>query len=520
VVGLGSRKPGDKYIIAHDVGSSGDKAVLTDLLGKILFTSYQPYNMIFPAIGLAEQDPDLLWNAVLQTTHDLVNISGIDTEEIAGVGISAQMFNLVPVDDEYRPLTNMITWMDLRALKQADRFIEQVGVEQICKWTGNIPNGKDIIPKILWLMEERPDLWKRVYKLLDCKEYLIYRLTGRCAIDWHGATVFMLFDPANKTWSKEACSALGISNDILPETLPCTAIVGEVQKEPAKKMGIKAGLPVVICAGDVGVAQVGAGTVQEGYANLYIGTGGWIGVSSKNLVNNPKCPFWALNHVLSECWIIAADLDTAGGSLMWFRDQLCLEEIEKANSSGISVYQILSEMAAQIQPGADKLLFFPWLSGERGHLGIGHYAKGGFVGLAFGHTKSHMVRAIMEGVAFHYRWMIDTIEQSGVDIKVIKAIGGGCKGATWLQIMSDVLNRELQVIKSPQEAGSVGAALTTAAGLGFFPVLEDADSLIQVDHTVIPKTGQFQRRYEELYAEYVELGSELQGHFKSLSKVI
>lgn len=508
-----------KYIIAHDVGTSGDKAVLTDLQGNILNSSYVPYSMIFPSIGLAEQDPELLWNAVVQTTSDLIKHSKIAAKDIAGMGISAQMFNLIPVDKNYHPLMNMITWMDLRALTQAEHMLDLVSSEQFCRWTGNIPNAKDIIPKILWLKEERQDIWKRVHKLLDCKEYLIYRLTGKCAIDWHGATVFMLLDPVTKQWSEKACSALGIPIEMLPETMPCTAIVGEVQPSPAQDMGLNAGTPVVICAGDVGVAQVGAGTARDGSANLYIGTGGWIGVASNTLANDPQLPFWALNHIKPDKWIIAADLDTAGGSLMWFRDQLCSEEIHKANTSGTSAYQLLSDMATNIEPGANQLLFFPWLSGERGHLGIGHNARGGFVGLVFGHTKPHMVRAIMEGVAYHYRWMIDAIEQSGVEVSVIKAIGGGCKGKTWIQIMSDVLNRELLVLKSPQEAGSVGAALTTSAGLGYYPDLDSADDLIPIDHVVTPKSDKFLRRYNELYAEYVEIGSLLQSHFTKLSQV-
>jgi len=507
-----------KYIIAHDVGSSGDKAVLTDLNGKIIYSSYESYAMIFPAIGLAEQDPEMLWQTVIKTTKNLVNISGVKKEEIAGLGISAQMFNLIPVDENFAPLTNMITWMDLRAITQAEGSMAKISAAQFCKWTGNVPNAKDIIPKILWLKEERPDLWRRIYKLLDCKEYLIYRLTGKCAIDWHGATVFMLFDPQKKTWSKEACNALGVPLEMLPDSYPCPAIVGEVQPLPAEEMGIAPGTPVVICAGDVGVAQVGAGTVRDGYANLYIGTGGWVGVASDKLVNNPGQPFWALNHIVPEKWIIAADLDTAGGSLMWFRDQLGQAELEKSKESGISAYQMLSDLAAQVKPGSDQLLFFPWLSGERGHLGIGHHARGGFVGLTFQHTKAHMVRAIMEGVAYHYRWMIDAIEQAGVEVKMIKAIGGGCKGARWIQIMSDVMEREIHLLESPQEAGSVGAALTTAAGLGYFPDLEVADEIIPISHTVVPQRTADQKQYPSLYEEYIAIGTELQIHFTHLAK--
>ncbi len=510
-------RSGSKFIIAHDVGSSGDKAVITDLNGKTLSSSYVSYNMLYPGIGLVEQDPDVLWDAVVQTTKQLLSDSGIDPANISGIGISSQMFNLIPVDEDFNPITRMITWMDLRGLNQAENIYNHVSAEKFCQWTGNVPNAKDIIPKILWLKEAHPDLWEKTYKLLDCKEYLIYKLTGKCAIDWHGASVFMLFDPINKTWSNEACAALGIPIEKLPEPFPCTEVVGEVLPNPAKEMHLSAGTPVVICAGDVGVAQVGAGTVSAGRANLYIGTGGWIGVSSKKIVNDPKSPFWALCHVDPEGWIIATDLDTAGGSLMWFSEKLCQPEIEQGNLSGTSVYQVLDEMASEIEPGSENLLFFPWLSGERGHLGVGHDAKGAFVGLSFGHGKAHMARAIMEGVAYYYRWMLEAIEQAGVEVKTIRAIGGGCKSINWIQIMSDILNREMEVVENPQEAGSLGAALTVSVGLGYHESLQSVEPFIPVGNIVIPRNDIRQSRYDNLYREYREIGSQLLPHYSRLS---
>lgn len=507
----------EKVLIAHDVGTSGDKAVLTDLQGRILQTSYDSYRMTFPKPGWAEQDPDLLLRTVIRTTRQLIQQSHIDPNRVAGIGISAQMFNLIPVDERYQPLTSMLTWMDLRATAQAERFLDEVGARRLCEWTGNVPNAKDILPKILWLREVRPDLWARTYQLLDCKEYLLYHLTGRCAVDWHGATVFMLLDPQTKAWSQPACQAAGIPIQMLPEPIPCTEVIGELLPAPAQAMGLLPGTPVVICAGDIGVAQVGAGTVSPGYANLYIGTGGWIAVASQRLVNNPDRPFWALNHILPDDWILSTDLDTAGGSLMWFRDALCQPEIELARSQGKTAYQLLSEMAESVPPGAGELLYFPWLSGERGHMGVGHHARGGFVGLTFGHTKAHMARAVMEGVAYFFRWMLTEFEENGVQVEVIKAIGGGVKSATWLQIMSDVLDRELLVVASPQEAGSVGAALTVSAGLGFLPDLRQADDLVPISHTVAPHSDLRQARYDALYQQFLEIGNDLQPHFKRLS---
>jgi len=490
-----------KYILAHDTGTGGDKAVLTDLRGNIVHSHYLPYEVEYPVPEWAEQDPDALWNAVAQTTKQVISEAGIDNREVAGVGISAQMFNLLPVDEGYRPLTKMISWLDVRSVVQADRILEEVGGDFLFERTGNIPTAKDIIPKIVWLREERPEIWNRTHKLLDCKEYIIYRLTGRCAIDWHGASVFFLFDPHRKEWSQEACQALGIPVEMLPKAYPCTEVVGEVTPEAAEITGLRVGTPVVICAGDVGVAQVGSGAVGDSKAHLCVGTATWIGISTSRFVNDPQKPFWALSHVDPTKWIVAGEMETGGGSLMWFRDTLCQEEARLAKEAGLTTYQLLSQMAEEVKPGANRLLFAPWLSGERAPV-LDHYARGAFIGLALSHTKAHMARAVMEGVAYHLRWIIEALERLGLRVGALNAIGGGSTSPTWTRIISDITGRELRVAERPLEAGAIGAALTTAVGLGFYPNMEAVDELVKISRVVEPQDGKRQARYQALYEEY------------------
>jgi len=490
-----------RYILAHDTGTGGDKAVLTDLRGNIIHSHYLPYEVEYPEPEWAEQDPGALWDAVARTTRLVISEAGIDNREIVGISISAQMFNLLPVDENYRPLTKMISWLDMRSMPQADRILEEVGADFLFKCTGNIPTAKDIIPKIIWLKEERPEIWKRTHKLLDCKEYIIYRLTGKCAIDWHGASVYFLFDPYRKEWSQEACQALGIPVEMLPEAYPCTEVIGEVTPEAAEITGLRAGTPVVICAGDVGVAQVGSGAVGDGKAHLCVGTATWVGISTSQFVNDPQKPFWALSHIDPAKWIVAGEMETGGGSLMWFRDTLCQEEARLAKKTGLTTYQLLSQMAAEVEPGANKLLFVPWLSGERAPV-LDHYARGGFIGLTLSHTKAHMARAVMEGVAYHLRWIIEALERLGFQVKELNAIGGGSTSSTWTHIISDVTGRELRIVESPLEAGAIGAALTAAVGLGFYPNMEAVDELISISHIVHPRDDQRQARYQALYEEY------------------
>lgn len=489
-----------KYILAHDTGTGGDKAVLTDLQGQVIQSAYQDYSLYYPKAEWVEQKPEELWEAVAATTRQVIAQAGIDPREILGVGISAQMFNLLPLDEQGQPVTPMLSWLDVRSVPQADRILSGELPGFLFQKTGNIPTAKDIIPKILWLKEECPALWARTAKLVDCKEYILLKLTGKTLIDWHGASVFFLFDPYQKTWSKEVCDALGIPIDRLPEAYPCTQVIGEVTEEAAKVTGLAPGTPVVICAGDVAVAQSGSGANQAGKAHLSIGTATWVGLSSRTFINDPQKPFWALNHIDPDKWIIAGEMETGGGALMWFRDAFCQEEARQAHAAGVSTYEYLGRMVESVQPGAEKLLFTPWLSGERAPV-LDHYARGGFIGLSMGHTKSHLARAVMEGVAYHIRWICESLERLGLKIGAINAIGGGSTSPVWTQIISDVIQRPLSIVEHPLEAGAMGAALSVAVGMGVYPNMEAVDDIIHIRNIVEPQ-GKNRGRYDSLYQEY------------------
>jgi xylulokinase len=506
-----------QYILAHDTGTGGDKAVLTDLQGRVIHSAYQPYAVNYPQPGWAEQDPEELWRALAATTRQVIEGSGIGPDQILGVGISAQMFNLLPVDEQCRPLTPMLSWLDVRSVAQADRLMQGDTPAFLFKHTGNIPTAKDIIPKILWLKEERPEIWRRVAWLLDCKEYMIYRLTGVVATDWHGASVYFLFDPHKKEWSRPACERLGIPLEMLPPAYPCTQVIGEVTALAAEETGLAPGTPVVICAGDVAVAQSGSGANAAGKAHLCVGTATWVGLSSSTFLNDPEKPFWALSHIDPKKWIIAGEMETGGGALMWFRDSFCQEEARQAAQEGISTYQLLSRMAESVEPGADRLLFAPWLSGERAPV-LDHYARGAFIGLSLGHTKSHLARAVMEGVAYHIRWICEALEKLGLTIGQINAIGGGSTSPTWTQIISDITGRALHIVEHPLEAGAMGAALTVAVGMGVYPDMDSIDELIGISHVVEPR-AEFAGRYEELYEQYRAAYEALAPLFKRLHGV-
>lgn len=506
-----------KYILAHDTGTGGDKAVITDLQGKVIHSVYQAYGISYPRAEWVEQDPDELWNAVAASTRQVIQESGVDPAEILGVGISAQMFNTLPVDEHVTPLTPMLSWLDLRSVPQADRLMQGDTPRRLFEHTGNIPTAKDVPPKMLWLKEEAPQVWQRTAYLFDCKEYLIYKLTGVVATDWVGASAYFLFDPHKKAWSQEACRLLGIPLEKLPPAFPCTQIIGEVTTEAARLTGLLAGTPVVNGAGDVSAAQSGAGANRDGKAHLCIGTATWVGISAPTFRNDPDKPFWGLSHIDPKKWVIAGEMETGGGALMWFRDALCQEEASQARAVGGSTYDLLSQYAMSVPPGSDKLLFLPWLSGERAPV-LDHYARGGFVGLSMGHTKSHFTRAVMEGVAYHIRWICESLQRLDYRFDAINAIGGGCKSQVWPQIISDVTGHPLHIVEHPLEAGAMAAALTVAVGMGLYASMDEVDDLIKVGRVVEPDPEN-SKRYDDLYHAYRDLYTALAPVYRRLAEI-
>ena len=512
-----SRITAPPYIVAHDTGTGGDKAILTDLRGRVLHACYQPYPVIYPRAEWAEQDPEVLWSTVAATTRSLLQQAGVEPQAILAVGVSAQMFNLLPVDEDGRPLTRMLSWLDVRSIAQADRLLAGELPALLFRHTGNIPTAKDIIPKILWLREERPDLWRRTAKLLDCKEYILLRLTGRIATDHHGASATFLFDPHARRWSEEACAALDIPLERLPPAFPCTAVIGEVTQEAARQTGLAPGTPVVACAGDVAVAQSGAGASAAGKVHLCVGTATWVGVSTDRFTNDPHKPFWGLSHIDSDKWIIAGEMETGGGALMWFRDAFCQWEEQQAAAQGISAYDVLGRMAEVVGAGSDRLLFAPWLSGERAPV-LDHYARGAFMGLAMSHTKGHLARAVMEGVAYHLRWIVESLEGIGLRVESANAIGGGATSPLWMRIISDVTGRPLRLVEHPQEAGATGAALAVAVGMGIYPNMEAVDALIPIASVVEPD-DRAAPHYDGLYREYRELYTALAPLYQRLYRL-
>jgi xylulokinase len=481
-----------RYVISYDVGTSGVKAVLADAVGRAVASLSRPYGLVTLADGWVEQDMGEILAAIGEATGQLISRSGVGAASIAAIGVTGQMFNLVAVDGRGEPLAPMMSWLDLRATPQARALASWMPPSEQFKQLGSLVTAKDVIPKMLWLREQRPDIWRRTAKVLDCKETVVMHLTGMPITDYAGASAVRLFDATSRVWSESACALLEIPLSMLPETAPATNIAGGLLPEPAKRLGLVAGTPVVVGAGDVPATQVGAGATAPGDAHLSLGTAGYWGITLAEPLVDPMERVGLLAHMDPAQWILWLEVATAGGALAWF-----LRVLGPAAPDHATVDRLVREATDNVP------VFAPWLSGERAPV-FDDYARAAFVGLGLHHGLGHMLRGIMEGVAFQVRWAFDYALAFGSPVVEIRTVGGGTMSDVWLQIISDVLDRPLMAIRDPQDAGARGAAACALVGVGLQTDFAFAKTSAAVEKTYQPAPAT-RERYERGYSRYVQL---------------
>jgi len=489
----------DRHVIAYDVGTSGVKAVLVDEAGRVSGSGYRPYGLITKANGWIDQDLDDILGAIAEATRELISTTAVAPGAIDGIGVTGQMFNLLPIDGTGRPLAPMISWLDLRAIPQARALASRYPPSEQFRCLGSLVTAKDVIPKILWLREERPDIWRRTAKVLDCKEAVVMHLTGVPITDHAGASAFRLYDATSRSWSESALELVGIPSSVLPEIGAATDIAGGLLPEPAERLGLTAGIPVVVGAGDVPATQVGAGATDVGDAQLSLGTAGYWGITMAEPLQDPAGRFGPLAHMDPDRWILWLEIATAGGALAWFRRLL-----GPAGPDHAAIEQLVRDSTD------DPPVFAPWLSGERAPV-FDDDVRAAFVGLDLHHGLGHILRAIMEGVAFQVRWAFEYALAYGSPVHGIRTVGGGTMSDVWLQIISDVLGRPLSAMRDPQDAGARGTAACVLVGLGrqkdFAFVKRDAP----VEKVYEPSSAT-RERYERGYATFRQLYERLDLH--------
>jgi len=480
-----------ELILAHDTGTTGNKASLFDVQGRLLCSAFVGYQTHYPRPGWAEQSPQDWWQALCISTAQLLSESDCKAEDIAVVAFSGEMMSCLPIDAQGAPLRSAIIWADQRADAEAGVLAERVGREEIYRITGHRAGANYTAPKMLWLRQHQPDIYARTYRVLQAKDYLVYLLTGTYATDYSDASGTLLFDLAGRYWSKPILEALDIPIDLLPDAHPSAAVVGAITRQAAQVTGLVEGTPVVIGGGDGGCATVGAGVVRPGDAYNYVGSSSWISFVSRDPLHDPQQRTFTFAHLDPEYVFPTGTMQCAGGSYDW------LERILRGTAEE-SLYRALDAAASEVEPGAQGLLFLPYLIGERSP----HWnpkARAAFVGLAMTHGRAEMARAVMEGVAFNLRLILDAFRDQGAAITALRLIGGGARSHVWRQILADVLNVPILRPKLLVEATSLGAAIAGGVGVGLYSDYTVADQLIAVEEGEEPAPAAV-ARYEELYA--------------------
>ncbi len=500
-----------KYIIAYDVGTSGCKTVLVTTGGQIVTAAAAAYATVYPRPNWAEQNVEDWWRAVALSTRQALEGAGASAQDVVGLTFSTQMLNTIAVDADGALLRPCIHWLDGRAGEEARWVMRRLGGPGIfARIVGSELTGKDLLPKYLWLKRHEPDVYRRAVALLDANGYLLLRCTGNLVAEWSVASVTGLFNLKSKSWDRTLIRFFGLDVDKFPRLVRSHDQVGGLTPQAASDLGLLAGTPVFGGAGDAQTAAVGSGAVGEADAHLCLGTSGFVGVITSKRVTG-KRGIATIQAADPSKLLLIAESETVGECLRW-----AAREIYGAEADSATLAQMDADVAAE-PPGAGNLIFTSWMYGERCPV-PDPWIRAAFLNLGANHTRAQMTRAIYEGVAFHLRWMLDSIaDLYGFKAESLRVLGGGAQGLPWLRIIADVTGRRLESVAYPRETSALGAALIAAIGLGLLPSFEAVKPLVAVTQAVTPDPGPrpvYDRQYSayrRVYPALKDLYHELNG---------
>jgi len=493
---------GAPYILGIDLGTSACKTILFDLEGRRIASSSREYPIIQPQPRWAEQNPLEWWKAVVETIRKILE-KDIEGNQIAGLAVASQREAVVPLGENGEVLYNGIIWLDRRTESQTERIRSLLDESMVRHVTGVGINPVFSASKILWLKENFPKVFYKTKVFLSAKDFIIYKLTGEKVTDYSMASRTMLFDIRRKTWSTEICSALDIPLDKLPLPRESSIVVGEVSSQASGETLLPRGLPVVNGGGDRPCECLGAGVIKEGEANIGTGTGSTfeapLGKPKPDLKGRINC----CCHVIPDAWEYEASISTTGGALRWFKDVFGEKEVDEARKTGRDPYDLIIQTAAEINPGADGLFFYPYLAGAFPPRGDSR-ARAVFFGISLFHSKGHFARAILEGVAFQYLFMLELLRELGVSIAEISMVGGETKSDFWNQLKADVTGIRIRV-PEVEDAAAMGAALLAGIGTGQYASVHKAvESTVRTRKVYVPNAEKHSS-YLKLYEKYEAL---------------
>jgi xylulokinase len=454
-----------------DVGTGGSRAVVIDEAGRVITSAtieHAPF--VSPQTGWAEQDPGDWWRASSAAVRAVLVNGKVRTEEIASIGLTGQMHGAVLLDEYDEVLRPAIIWCDVRTDSQCRELTERVGAERLIQLVLNPALAGFTLPKLMWVREVEPDLWARVRSVLLPKDYVRLKLTGDRATDVADASGTLLLDVRGRKWSQEMLVHANLDEKLFPHVYESQEVTGSVSATGAEATGLLAGTPVVAGAGDQAAGAIGMGIVRPGSVSATIGTSGVVFAATDRPALDPKGRIHTFCHAIPDRWHVMGVTQAAGLSLRWFRDRFGIREGH--STQNCDPYDDLVEEAADAPVGADGLFWAPYLMGERTpHLDP--HARAALVGLTASHTRSHIIRAILEGVAYSLRDTLSIFAELGVPVETIRLGGGGARSRSWQQIQADVYGQTVELITA-DEGPAFGAALLAAVGVGAWASVDEA----------------------------------------------
>ena len=471
-----------------DLGTSSVKLLLMDKEGTIINTVTEEYPIYFPKTGWAEQNPEDWYRSVMTGMKRL--LEGTDKRELAGISFGGQMHGLVVLDENDNVIRPCILWNDGRTQEECDYLNQQIGKKIISSYTANIAFAGFTAPKILWMKKNEPENFKRIKKIMLPKDYLAYMLTGVFSTDVSDASGTLLFDVKNRCWSQEMCTICGITEEMLPKVYESYEGIGTVLHQVADELGINAEVKVAAGAGDNAAAAVATGTVGEGKCNLSLGTSGTVFISSDTFRADENNGLHSFCDANGKYHLMGCMLSAASCNKWWMEDILYTKDYEKEQS-------IIENL------GENQVYFLPYLMGERSPHNNPD-ARGTFIGMSMDTGRCHMTQAVLEGVAFAFRDMLEISKKSGIKVESTKVCGGGAKSRLWLRILANVLNLRLE-IPEREEGPSLGAAMLAAVACGEYKTVEEAaEKIVKIKEFVEPEK-KLVENYDRCYETFRQI---------------
>lgn len=503
-----------------DIGTSATKILLCRPDGRVLSTASAEYPVYAPRPGWSEQEPDDWWQASVKGITTACRRARVKPSAITAIGLSGQMHGSVFVDRNGKSLRRALLWNDQRTAAECAEIEKRAGGrKRLIDMVSNVALTGFTAPKILWVRKHDPKTYEKTARILLPKDYIRLRLTGEYASEVSDAAGTLLLDVKNRKWHNGLLGKLDIDTDLMPELYESPDVTGTISAGVAKETGLKEGTPVVGGAGDQPAGAVGNGIVRSGIVSATMGTSGVVYAHADEHVPNPEGNLQSFCHAVPGKWCVFGCMLSAGGSFQWLRDTLFAAEVQKLRGKGKDpglIYPNLIKEAAAVSPGAEGLLFLPYLTGERCPYPDPD-ARGAWIGLTVRHKRAHMIRAVLEGITFGMRDQIEIMRSRGLKITEVRASGGGALSPFWRQVQADVYNAKVVTINT-QQGGALGVALLAGVGTGVYSSVPEACmAAIKVTETLKPHR-QTSSMYDELYKTYRSLYHSLSGSFAALGK--